>query len=98
MTSDTGPEVKFMVHRANAKKFFYEHEVLLPSSFYEVAWPYVHATLHSVPRMFQIWACKKVMGVAGTFHFPSKYNSEVDPKCPSCRQSDETVEHVLHCP
>ena len=34
--------------------------------FREVAWRQVYDTLHSVPRLFQLWACKQVTVVAGT--------------------------------
>ena len=53
--------------------------------FKEVAWRQVYDTLHLVPRMFGIWTCKQVMGIAGT-----NYN-------PSCDFCLETCGHVLFC-
>jgi hypothetical protein len=29
-------------------------------------WEMVYVKLREVPRLFQLWACKQVMGIAGT--------------------------------
>ena len=58
----------------------------------------VHPALHEMPWMFQIWACKQVMGVAGTNLYQSKYRPNHDPMCPSCTRSVESCAHVLECP
>jgi hypothetical protein len=47
--------------------------------------------------MFQIWACKQVLGIANTNNTVHKWDKEVDPRCPSCWQAVETMEHVLMC-
>ena len=47
--------------------------------------------------MFAIWACKQVMGVAGTNIFQSKYKRDHDLKCPSCGEIDESCGHILAC-
>lgn len=41
-------------------------KALQMGQFDEVEWQAVHHVLQAVPRMFQIWACKQVIGVAGT--------------------------------
>ena len=97
MTSDTSDHIRFVAHRQLAKEVYYSLGILFPEQFEEVAWKYVHMTLYDVPRLFQVWACKQVMGIAGTFHFQSQYNDEIDPKCRSCGQCDETAAHILHC-
>jgi len=66
--------------------------------FDEVDWWYVYGTLRRVTRLFQIWACKQVTGIAGTFHCQAKYNDSVDPMCRSCGVCAETAEHILFCP
>ena len=53
--------------------------------------------LRELPRMFQIWACKQVMGVAGKNLYQSKYRLNHDPKCPSCTRCVESCAHVLEC-
>ncbi len=53
--------------------------------------------LDGVPRMFQVWACKQVMGIANTNATVNKWDKEVKAVCPSCRQAAETTEHVLMC-
>ena len=63
----------------------------------EVARKAVYDTLHEVPRMFQIWACKQVMSIAGTNLNQSKYKDNHNPSCPSCTVCEESCEHILMC-
>ena len=53
----------------------------------------VYQTLHEVPRLFQQWACKQVMGIAGTMEWDKSQQRE----CPSCLQERDTCAHVLFC-
>lgn len=39
-------------------------QVLDREEFEEVWWPVVDKALGEVPRMFQVWVCKQVTGVA----------------------------------
>ena len=69
----------------------------MPDQFEQVDWPMVHETLHKVPRMFQVWDCKQVMGIAGTnFNYQPKYQQDKDPKFPSCDKYIKTCYHILH--
>jgi hypothetical protein len=43
--------------------------------------------------MFQLWACKQVMGIAGTM----EWDKTIVRKCPSCMQEWDICEHVLFC-
>lgn len=63
----------------------------------EVAWRHVHRALESVLRMFQVWVCKQVMGIANTNSTVNKWDKGVNPHCPSCHQAVETTEHILMC-
>jgi hypothetical protein len=56
-------------------------------------WEMVHKTLHNVPKLFQQWACKQVMGIAGTM----EWDKAERKKCPSCMQVRDTCAHVLFC-
>ena len=76
MTSNTGPSIQFWCHQILAKAFFLKAELLMPDQFEQVDWPIVHTTLHKAPCMFQIWACKQVMDIAGTNFNQSKYQDE----------------------
>jgi hypothetical protein len=72
--------------------------VLQPDQFDEVEWPAVYKALNTdVPRMFQIWACKQVTGVAGTNEMQARYTPNHDRRCPSCASAVETCGHVLSC-
>ncbi len=49
--------------------------------------------LREVPRLFQLWACKQVMGVAGMM----EWDKTVVRNCPSCMVARDTCAHVLFC-
>ena len=76
---------------------FRNHKILLNDQFKEVDWEMVYSALHELPQMFQIWACKQVMGVAGTNLYQSKYRPNHNPKCPSCTQCVGSCAHVIEC-
>ena len=71
--------------------------VLQPGAFEVVDWRAVYQTLNVVPRMFQIWACKQVCGVAGTNKMQARYTPKHFKKCPSCGVEIEMCSHVLSC-
>ena len=99
LTSDTAPALRFWAHLRLAEDVFFQLGIMSTHSFREVAWKEaVYPTLHDVPRLFALWACKQVQEVAGTNLQQSQYNDEHDPHCPSCTLSLETCSHVLHCP
>jgi hypothetical protein len=97
MTSDTAESLRFWAHHKLAEATFFSLGILSPHGFQEVAWKQVYATLHKVPRLFQLWACKQVMDVAGTNVNQAHYTEGHDPHCPSCTTALETCRHVLHC-
>jgi hypothetical protein len=68
-TSDTGDQIRFWALRQFAKKFFNNCKILLHSQFESIDWIFIHQTLHDLPRLFQIWAAKQVLGIAGTTNF-----------------------------
>ncbi len=57
----------------------------------------MYDALTTVPRMFQVWACKQVWRIAGTNREQARW-SDISPLCPSCMQVPETSCHILHCP
>ena len=48
--------------------------------------------------MFQIWASKQVMNIAGVNKNLAKYKSRHSKKCPSCNRAIETCDDILICP
>ncbi len=57
----------------------------------------IHCTLHNLPRLFQVWAAKHVLGIAGTMSFLSHHDKQ-SPLCLSCLNCRETCKHVAKCP
>ena len=97
MTSDTGSSVRFHAHKNLARTEFEAAGILSHQQFSRVDWEIVHGSLTTVPRMFQVWACKQVWGIACTNREQARW-SNVSPLCPSCMQAPETCDHILHCP
>jgi hypothetical protein len=99
MTSGSEDELRFFCSRVIAKEVFAAKKVgiLQGDEFEEVHWKSVYFALREVPRMFQIWACKQVMEVAGTNEMQARYTPGHDKHCPSCGVCMETCGHVLAC-
>jgi hypothetical protein len=97
ITSGPAETLRFWASRTIAKGVFTSQKILFGDAFDEVAWRVVHTALWEVPRLFQIWAAKQVMGLAGTNEMQARYKEGHDKKCPSCNVADETCGHILHC-
>lgn len=98
-TSDSDSVIRLNAHKQEAKKLFYQAEILNPAQFDEIAWEDIHHTLHSLPKMFQLFAGKQVFGVSAVLGNLSKQKefSSLGNKCPSCTTCKETTQHVLLC-
>ena len=97
LTASMGKFIRFYTHKCLARTALSQMKVLNNRQFDEIAWYHVGAAMDEVPRMFQLWACKQVLGIASTNGWVSKWDISVDELCPSCRQCPETAEHVLLC-
>ena len=95
MTSNIGDSLQFWVHKQLEKELFFKLGILTLLGFKEVAWRLVYDTLHEVPQLFQLWACKQVMNISGTNLIKSCYKPHHDTTCPSCDQCVETCAHVI---
>ncbi len=93
MTPDTRSSVRFHTHKNLAWKEFNAAGILSLQQFSRVDWEIVHSALTTVPRMFQVWACKQVWGIADTNRKQARW-SDVSPLCPSCRQAPEKFGRV----
>jgi hypothetical protein len=97
MTLEMGDHIQFWAHRCLAREYYQDHKILSPDQFDQVDWRSVHSTLHDLPHLFQLWASKHVLGIAGTMMFLS-YQDDRSPICPSCQACNKTCKHVVHCP
>jgi hypothetical protein len=96
MTSDTGHHIRYHAHCHLEQGEFAAAGVLTNMQFDFIDWQMVHNTLSTVPRIFQVWACKQVWSIAPTNHELLHWTT-MSPLCPSCMQVTETCMHVLHC-
>jgi hypothetical protein len=93
ITADMAPQVRYLAHLHLAQEKFCQMKILDGQVFDLVDWEMIHKTLHKVPRLFQQWACKQVMGIAGTM----EWDKNQCIRCPSCMQEWDTCVHVLFC-
>ena len=97
MTSDTGPMLRFWIHRLLAREMMSFGKVLAAEQFDLIEWEHVLTALHEVLCLFQLWACKQVLGIAATNVLRSRWTEGLDPRCLSCKCRMEICEHVLYC-
>ena len=89
--------MRFYAHKQLARDMLSDMNVLSTKQFNEISWQHVAYALDDVPRMFQLWACKQVLGIASTNGTVCRWDTTIDSKCPSCNQCVETTDHVLQC-
>jgi hypothetical protein len=85
--------VRYLAHQTLARQKFHQMHILDAHVFNLVEWEMTHKTLYDVPKLFQQWACKQVMGIAGTM----EWDNTEHKKCPSCMQVHNTCANVLFC-
>jgi hypothetical protein len=93
ITADMGHHMRYHPQCCLAKDSFHHLGILHLQEFVKVDWEMVYQMLHEVTRLFQKWACKQVMGIAGTM----EWNKSDVRKCPSCMREHDTCSHVLFC-
>jgi hypothetical protein len=94
LTLHKGEALSFWVNRQIARKTFHKLNVLHAHIFDKADWECVHSSLWHTPRMFQIWACKQVMGIApANVYIP--WDKTINPLCPSCTQVPKTCLHIF---
>ena len=91
---ETGPLLQFHAHLQLARSLFHKKNILSCNKFEEVDWELFHSTLHLVPRLFQVWAAKQVLGIAERMKFLAHQDGR-EPTCPSCRLCEERHVHTL---
>lgn len=70
--------------------------MLTASQFEQVDWENVYECLHSLPKLFQLWAAKHVAEVEGTRHY-LHYQTGECTLCPCCLTTPELPEHINYC-
>jgi hypothetical protein len=96
ITSETGGRIRFWAQHQLARMFYNDRKILCHEQFDSVDWMSIHRTLHNLPRLFQVWAGKQVLSIAGTMSFLS-HQEEQGPLCSSCLNCKETCKHVAKC-
>jgi hypothetical protein len=97
MTLETGSQIRLWAPRQLACTFFHIQKILFHIQFNNIDWLSVHRTLHNLSHLFQIWAAKHVLGIAGTMKFLS-HQDDRSPLHPSCLCCEESCSHVAQCP
>lgn len=97
MTAGLEESIVYWCNKAFAWRTLSDSKVkwLDEEQFDEVYWPACYSALTGTKRIFQIFACKQTMGIAGC-NKNQYYTPGHDKKCPSCRVEIETG-HVLSC-
>jgi hypothetical protein len=93
ITTDGIDVLCFWTHKHLARERFSSMKILDTRAFDMVDWEIVYRTLWEVPKLFQLWACKQVMGAAGTM----EWDKTGVRKCPCCLQERDTCANVLFC-
>jgi hypothetical protein len=70
-TSETGGWIRFWPQHQLAQTFYHDWKTLSHDQFNSMDWVSVHHTLHDLPQLFQVWAAKHALGIAGTMYFLS---------------------------
>jgi hypothetical protein len=97
MTLETGNHIHFWAHCCLARDYHQNHKILSTEQFDQVDWKSVHNTLHGLPRLFQLWASKHMLGIAGRMKYLLHQDNR-SPICPSCHVCAETCKHIARCP
>jgi hypothetical protein len=97
MTSETGDHIRFCAHLQLARQYYRDHKLLSFEQCNLVDWKSIHRTLHNLSRLFQLWASKHVLGIAGTMKFLACQDNR-SLLCPSCLEYKETCKHIARCP
>jgi hypothetical protein len=96
MMSETGEHIHFWAHLQLARKYYSNHKLLSFKQFDLVDWKSIHCKLHGLPRLFQLWASKHILGITGIMKFLA-YQDKRSPLCPGCLKCKEMCRHIAHC-
>ena len=86
MTAGSEESIVFWCNKALARRTLSDPKVkwINEEQFDEIYWPACYSALTGTKRMFQIFASKQTMGIAGCNDNLAYYTPGHDRKCPSC--------------
>jgi hypothetical protein len=99
ITSGSEDSIVYLCNKVLACKTLSDPKVkwLDKEQFNEVYWPACYQALTEVPRMFEVFASKQTISIAGCNVNQSYYTLGHDKLCPSCGVVQEMCAHVLMC-
>jgi hypothetical protein len=97
MTSETGSHIRYWSHHHLAGKYYCNRKLLSFEQFDAIDWKSIHQALHDLPRLFQLWMAKHVLGIIGTMKFLSHQDGR-SPLCSSCNECKEMCKHITQSP
>jgi hypothetical protein len=97
MTSETVDHICYWAYHHLAQQYYHDHKLLSFKQFNSVDWKSIHRTLHDLLRLFQLWAAKHVLGIAGTMKFLTHQDNR-SPLFPSYLLCKETCMHIARSP
>ena len=100
MTSGSEDSIVYWCNKILARSILSDPKVhwLDKEQFDEEYWPACYQALTEAPRMFQLFAAKQTLAIAGCCNVnQSYYTPGHNLLCPSCWVAPETCEHVLQC-
>ena len=99
MTAGSEDSIVFWCNKALARRTLSDPKVkwINEEQFDEIYWPACYSALSATKRMFQLFACKQTMGIAGCNNNLAYYTPGHDRRCPSCGVARETCAHILAC-
>lgn len=99
LTSNTSQHLRYHAHQQEALRLFRELGILTEAQIEEIAWRQVYDTLHTMPKMFQLFIAKQMLNVSAVLGNLSKQKDyqHLGEKCPSCMLEQESAAHILYC-
>ena len=99
VTLDSWLHIQFMAHQQGVQQLFSQQKILSNTQFHEVAWEWVCLTVHSIPKMFQMFGSKQVFEVSAVLANLSKQKeySHLTNNCPICTATIEFTSHIMYC-
>ena len=99
MTAGSEEGIVYWCNKALARQILNDPKVkwINTEQFDEIYWPACYAALSDTKCMFQLFACKQTLSIAGCNQNQAYYTPGHDKKCPSCKVAMETCAHVLAC-
>ena len=97
LTGECGEEIRFVMGRTKARRFYLEDLGWMAATFDAVDWEARDQALSRTSDMFRTWLCKQCSSFCATGRNMERWFDSEATACPNCRIDDETADHLLHC-